>query len=394
MLRLTRKINFTNNMIKLYRLFQCSKRFLANYLILVGFLVHIALVGALILYPDIRYGLEKKLVALFNEPVTSGMDIAGEIRIAYGSWSPLQSSLLAPNKVLIGSREFVNLQTAVEALKPGDILELGPGVYKTPLIIKHDRITLIGRGHVVFDGPAAEDKAAIVVKGNNFRINNIECTGIKVSDLNGACIRFEGVNLNVEHVYFHNSEQGILTGDQPGIVTIRDSRFELLGRNGRAHGIYIGGGELHIEDSLFIAAVDEGHEIKSRARVTEIVRTSVASLVSGDSRLIDISNGGLVSIRNSVLEKGPGSSNADLIGYGLEGMKYSNNYIELKNNIIIMERNGSNNLINKGASHVLPVVDSNIVISNNEADFGGFNIWHKSRKKAGIDKYPYIPSIN
>lgn len=364
-----------------------------SYLMFVGLAVHIALAGALVIYPDIRYKFENKVSLLFSDQVTSGKSIEEEITLAFGSWKPNESSPLAPQKILIRGREFPNLQSAAEALKPGDILELGPGTYKTPLIIKHDHISVIGRGHVVFDGATAENKGAILVKGNDVRINNIECKGIKVPDQNGACIRLEGANLTVDHVYFHRSEQGILTGNQPGIVTIRDSRFELLGRAGRAHGIYIGGGELHIEDSLFIAAVDEGHEIKSRARTTEIVRTVVASLASHDSRLIDISNGGLVSIRDSILEKGPGSSNADVIGYGLENMAYGYNYIELKGNTIIMERNGPNNLIHLGTEAVLPIVSSNVIISNDESGFSEFNIWYKSRKKAGLDGYPKIPDL-
>lgn len=373
--------------------FRFFVRILINYFVLVGISAHIALVAGFILYPDMRYKLENKVSILFKEKIKSGKNLGDEIKEAFGVWEAVKFPVIEPQKIVVEGREFTDLQTAANDLKPGDILEIGPGIYKTPLIISQSRISVIGRGSVVFDGPTAEGKAAIIVKGNDVRINNIECKGIKVADQNGACLRLEGSNLSVEHVYFHDSEQGILTGKQPGRVTIRDSRFELLGRNGQAHGIYIGGGELHIEDSLFIAAVDEGHEIKSRARVTEIVRTVVASLASKDSRLVDISDGGLVTIRDSVLEKGPNSSNGDLIGYGLENMKYSSNDIDIKNNIIIMEREGPNNLIHAGNAGVLPKMDSNVVISENKPEFSGFNIWYKSRKKAGFGEYPYIPKV-
>lgn len=373
--------------------FRFFVRILTNYLVLVGIAVHIVLVAGFIRYPDMRHKLENKVFILFKEKIKSGKSLSDEIKEAFGVWEPIKFPIIDPQKIVVGGRQFADLQMAANSLKPGDILELGPGVYKTPLIINQSRISVIGRGRVVFDGPTAEGKAAIIVKGNDVRINNIECKGIKVVDQNGACVRLEGANLIVEHVYFHDSEQGVLTGNQPGVVAIRDSRFELLGRNGRAHGIYIGGGELHIEDSLFIAAVDEGHEIKSRARVTEIVRTVVASLASKDSRLVDISDGGLVAIRDSVLEKGPNSSNGDLIGYGLESMKYSRNDINIKNNIVIMEKEGSNNLIHVGAAGILPKMDSNVVISENKPDFSGFNIWYKSRKKAGFGEYPYIPKV-
>jgi len=297
-----------------------------------------------------------------------------------------------PQHSSIGNRRFSDLQSAANALQPGDILELGEGVYSTPLIIRQPHVAVIGKGHVVFDGKTAEDKGTIIAKGNDFLLKNIECKGVKVANYNGSCLRFEGRNLTVEHVYFHHSEQGILTGDEPGTVTIKDSRFEQLGRNGRAHGIYIGGGELHIEDSLFIAAVDEGHEIKSRAKVTEIINTVIASLTSHDSRLIDISNGGWVSIRDSILEKGPGSVNGDVIGYGLEGMHSDHNYIEVKNNLVILERSGLSNLIHTGSGQIARNVSTNIIISKDEPHYNDVNTWFKNRREAGLQKYPYLPT--
>lgn len=361
---------------------------------MIGFLLHVSFAVILVRYPSVLDVVENKIFTAINIQKSNKYNIHDEINFSFGSWVPERLKSIDPNKILIGSHEFENLQSAVDSLLPGDTLEIGPGVYKTSLVIKQDKISVVGRGHVVFDGAIAEGKAAFVIKGNDFSIYNIECKGVKASDQNGACVRMEGANLTLNHVYFHDSEQGVLTGSQPEKVIIKDSRFELLGRNGQAHGIYIGGGELHIEDSLFIAAVDEGHEIKSRAKVIEIIRTVIASLSSSDSRLIDISNGGVVSIKDSILEKGPESTNADLIGFGLEGNKYKNNYIELKNNIVIMERDGPNNLIHSVDGGIDPVFDSNIIISKYDPLLTGINIWYKNRKTAGLKDYPFVPVLN
>ena len=62
------------------------------------------------------------------------------------------------------------------------------------------------------DGAAAEGKAIWVIKGNNTRVANIEFSGAKVRDKNGAGIRQEGINLTVMGCYFHDNENGILAG--------------------------------------------------------------------------------------------------------------------------------------------------------------------------------------
>lgn len=368
------------------------KKVLLLYLIIVGLVLHAALMVVFVFYPGVIYSVESKVYSWIDKNRPNKYNINEEIYFSFGSWYPEDLIQIGPGKILIGDREFSSLQLALDNIQAGDTLELGSGVYKTPVTITKDRVTVVGKGRVVFDGAVAEGKAAFVIKGDDFKLYNIECKGIEVSDQNGACVRMEGTNLVLRHVYFHNSEEGVLTGYKPGFVKVEDSRFELLGKGGQAHGIYMGEGDLHIEDSLFIAAVDEGHEIKSRAKTTKILRTVVASLSSNDSRLIDISNGGVLIVTDSILEKGPRSSNADLIGFGLEG-SVSNNHVELKNNIFIMERDGFNNLFHAAEGLVDPIIDSNVVVSNNDPDIGGLNIWYKNREKAGLKSYPFVPVL-
>lgn len=367
-------------------------KLILGYMAIVGLVAHCAFIYVLVGNPQIRYSIENRFFNVVEKHEKSILEIKEEINSSFGKWQPILSNPLKENQVLVNGREFFDLATALKSLQDGDTLELGSSIYMVPLVIRNNRITVSGKGHVVFEGAAAENKAAIIVKGNSVNINNIECKGVTVPDQNGACVRLEGTNLSLNHVYFHDSEQGLLTGELPGVIKVSDSRFELLGKGGRAHGIYVGGGELYIEDSLFLAAVDQGHEIKSRAKVTEIVRSVIASLSSDDSRLIDISNGGIVSVRDSILEKGLGSVNSDLIGYGLEGSKYKTNYIELKNNIIIMDRLAKNNLLHSKVDNVETLFYSNVFVGKEEVVVEGVNLWYKNREKSGIKEYPFIPS--
>ena len=213
---------------------------------------------------------------------------------------------------------------------------MSPGEYREAAIVRQSGVTIRAEPGAHMMGYAAEGKAALVIKGNNTVIEGLECSGISVSDRNGACIRLEGRNLTLRNVYFHDSEQGVLGGG--GVILIEDSKFERLGREGQAHGLYVWGDEVIFRRSEVLASKSEGHEIKSRAKRTIIEGSVIASLDGDDSRLIDISNGGEVIIRGNVLQQGPESVNNEMIGLGFEGLRYENNAVLIEANIILVDR--------------------------------------------------------
>ena len=311
-------------------------------------------------------------------------------------WKPnYRKDLAGPGEILIGDRHFKTLKSASNALIDGSVLLLGAGIYHEGILIGKNNVHLIGNGHVIFEGASIKGKGSIITKGNNTSISNIECRDVSVADGNGACVRHEGLGLSLDSVYFHDSEEGVLSGKKKGYdeVTITNSRFENLGNKGSAHGIYVGGGYLKIVDSLFLSSRREGHEIKSRAESTKIERSVIASLGGKDSRLIDIPNGGRVLIANSVLEQGPVSINGDMIGYGLEGVSYKNNQVILQGNIIILERNRGNRLFHSAAGLPEPVASKNIIISSTQPGLDGTNYLFKTRKAAGMKPFPFLPPI-
>ena len=71
-----------------------------------------------------------------------------------------------------------------------------------------------------------------MVAGNDTTIENIEFSGARVPDQNGAGIRQEGANLLVEHCYFHDNQEGILAADNPASSIAIDS--SVFARNGPA----------------------------------------------------------------------------------------------------------------------------------------------------------------
>lgn len=282
------------------------------------------------------------------------------------------------------------LAPLLQDLKSGETVVLPPGIYEEAIAISASNVVIKADG-VRLQDTALEGKAAIVVKGNNVTIEGLECTGIRVDDGNGACVRLEGKNLTLRRVRFQDSQSGVLSWNRDcGTVLIEDSRFE---RMGRAHGIYIGRGPTHliVRRSSFLRSVNEGHEIKSRAARNTIENNVIASLDGVDSRLIDLPEGGENIIRRNVLEEGPISSNQDLIGIALEGQRslHSRNSTLIEENLIIMERRGANVLLNE---RYVPAarVERNTVIGGMPA--GGTNVWYRDRASAGLAQYPALPN--
>jgi hypothetical protein len=188
-------------------------------------------------------------------------------------------------------------------------------------------------------GHAVEGKAALVVRAKGVLIEGIECSGIAVRDNNGACIRIEGDDLTVRNVHFHDNQQGILGGPGGGALLVEHSLFERNGFGGQAHGAYIG---KTVESFVFrnnriLATTGAGHGLKSRARRTIIENNVIAGLDGHDSRAIDLPDGGEVVIRNNVLQKGPNSKNAQMIGLALEGASHAVNETLIEGNLLLFD---------------------------------------------------------
>ena len=81
-----------------------------------------------------------------------------------------------------------------------------------------------------------------------------------------------------------------------------------------------------IRRSEILSSKGQGHEVKSGGYVTLIEDSVIASMDGVDSRLIDVTQGGRLTIRRSVLEEGRASANSDMIGYALEGFRFPKSF--------------------------------------------------------------------
>ena len=234
---------------------------------------------------------------------------------------------------------YTSLQDALAAAMAGDQAVLAPGVYEQGAVVTTPNLILRGEPGAHLRGHAVEGKAALVIKASGVVIEGIECSGIAVHDNNGACIRIEGDDLTVRNVHFHDNQQGILSGPGGGVLLVEGSLLERNGFGGLAHGVYIGPTvqTFVFRNNRVLATTGAGHGVKSRAQSTIIENNVIAGLDGDDSRAIDLPNGGDVVIRGNVLEKGPNSANAQMIGLALEGDFHQVNQTLIEGNLVIFD---------------------------------------------------------
>ncbi|WP_095012203.1 hypothetical protein [Tsuneonella mangrovi] len=224
----------------------------------------------------------------------------------------------APFTVVESGRGYGSLQDAVDAIGAGSgTIAIAPGTYKQCAVQEAGNITYLASqpGTAVLSGKACEDKAALVLGGQSARVAGLVFRDIAVPDHNGAGIRLEGGNLTVAQSWFLDSQQGILTGDDPnGTIVIDKSTFSGLGNcdddAGCAHSVYVGEyGHLRVTRTRFERGTG-GHYLKSRA-----ARIEVASCDFDDSAghatnyMIDLPNGATGQITNNWFVQGRDKEN-------------------------------------------------------------------------------------
>ena len=208
-------------------------------------------------------------------------------------------------------KTYSRLIEAVDSVHGGDATVLiQPGTYKDCEVVEHGRVALRARvsGSVIFDGGICEGKATFVFRGREAMVDGIVFRNLHVQDGNGAGIRLEHGGLTVMNSTFQDSDEGILTADDPnGVIRVDRSTFRNLGscavQAGCAHSLYIGHyGKLYVTRSRFDTGAG-GHYIKSRSAFVSITDNSIDDSHGHQTNyLIDLPSGstGLVA-RNTMV---------------------------------------------------------------------------------------------
>ena len=262
--------------------------------------------------------------------------------------------------------QFILPSVAAEFAQDGDVIEISAkGMYDGDVAVwKQNNITLKGvdgKPHLKANGRAAQGKGIWVIRGDNVSVENIEFSGAKVKDKNGAGIRGEGTNLTVMNCYFHDNENGILAGGNPNShIIIENSEFSYNGAgDGKSHNLYIGKiGRLTFRYNYSHHAVI-GHNLKSRAIQNVIVNNRIMDEEAGNaSYAVDIPNGGIAYLIGNIIQQGQKAENWAIAAFGMEDMSRPANTMYLINNTIVNDRHSGRFISTKGSYN-------NIVAINN-----------------------------
>ncbi len=299
--------------------------------------------------PDIRpsaaggrclHGINRRRHAADREfdlrPIPSGLLV---LALAFGALAQAGNACARVLEVGPG-KEYAKFSGAVADAGSGDTIRIFPGRYYDCAVLSANHLTVEGAVDpklVALTDKTCQGKALLVITGNDITIRNLILARARVPDGNGAGIRAEGGSLTVDGVQFLNNQEGILTADNPSMVlTVRNSLFEKNGICGDScsHAIYAGRiAELHVQNTVFRDTRD-GHDIKSRAALTEVTGCDIADGPEGTaSYLIEVPNGGALIVRGNKMEKGPKSGNhTAAISIGAEGVDQPTPEITVENN--------------------------------------------------------------
>ncbi|MBL0769995.1 right-handed parallel beta-helix repeat-containing protein [Sphingopyxis sp. XHP0097] len=242
----------------------------------------------------------------------------------------------------IDGRGFARLQEAVDAIGDGEgVIRIAPGYHRDCAVQSAGRVAFVAAepGRAIFDGVACEGKAALVLRGAGARVEGLVFQNMRVPDGNGAGIRLERSDLEVADSLFRNSEEGILTADDPrAALTIDRSTFSRLGRCDRglscAHSVYTGiYGRLTVTRTRFEKG-SGGHYLKSRAVVVDVSDNSFDDTQgTGTNYMIDLPSGSVGRITGNLFVQGRDKENySALIAVAAEERKNPSRGLSIANN--------------------------------------------------------------
>jgi hypothetical protein len=305
--------------------------------------------------------------------------------------------LIAATIVVGPQASITRIAEAARLARDGDTVEILPGEYRGDVAVwTQRRLTIRGVGEtprMVADNQSAEGKAIWVLRDGDFVVENVAFTGARVSDLNGAGIRFEHGRLRVLRCRFTDNENGILGGNDPrSELIVEDSEFSQAPRDRGPlkHLLYVGKiARFALAGSRFHGGY-EGHLVKSRARENIIQYNLLYDGAGGSAAYeLEFPNGGLAYVIGNVIGQSSTTSNPVVLAYGAEGAAWPDNALYVSHNTFISER-AIGAWFLRVWSDKLPSATSIVAINNLTVGLGIFGIGATGEFAGNFSVLPFV----
>ena len=326
------------------------------------------------------------------------------------SYNGLQAQTTDAKILKVGkNKEFKTINAAAAVAPNNSIVEIDAGVY-TGDVAKwtQDNLTIRSVGGEVIIDAAGKDMGGMgiwVINGGTFYIEGITFKNAKVPDLNGAGIRLSKGFVTVKNCRFLNNENGILTGnDGVSELTIINCEFGYNGAgDGYSHNIYVGKiAKVSISGSWF-HHVNEGHLIKTRAKLSLIRYNLIADgndEQSNASYEIDFASGGISVVIGNIIQQSGNTKNSAIISYSNESDRpWADNELYVSHNTIINSRTSADLIISSPESPSMYQGAYNNVLSENTRfdakimDIETNNVWFRDNNLSAESGYAPVKSI-
>lgn len=277
-------------------------------------------------------------------------------------------------------KEFALPSQAAAAARDGDTIEIHPGTYRDVAIWRANRLTIRGVGgrpRIDAGGTGAAGKATWVIAGRKVLVENVELTGSRVPDKNGAGIRAEGGDLTLREVLIHGNEIGILSAlDFKGELRIERSEFhsnlvpdwEAAGVP-PGHNIYIGEAKPFVLIGSWIHGAVDGHNVKTRASENRILYNRIEDDPGkASSYLVDIAEGAPTLLLGNLFVESAASPNKVVLSIASEKNAPGAKTV-IAWNTIVRPTDGSIAVANRGSGPVRLV--NNLIVGPGRLAEGG-----------------------
>ncbi|MBT8130741.1 MAG: hypothetical protein KJO35_00610, partial [Gammaproteobacteria bacterium] len=242
------------------------------------------------------------------------------------------SETVADQVIRVGPhRSITSIAEAARVASDGDTVEIDAADYEGGVALWPQNRIIVkgvgGRPSITSNGKVIQRRDVWLFTGNDVTVENVEISGARSEFENGAGIRHTGAGLTLRHVFLHNNENGLLTGNghpDTNKVLIEFSEFASNGdARGYAHNIYVGRAERFEMRFSYTHEARGGHLVKSRARRNLLSYNRLSDEQGGTSSyVIDLPEGGVSEIVGNLIEQGSETLNHGIISFAGEEVKH------------------------------------------------------------------------